>query len=162
MRFEEEQPLPKAWALIAAIPAVVLLGVAVSADAAEEPEPVVPLMFGGGLTLLLAGWLLKVALETRVDDEAITLRYHGLFKTRRIPIKTIRRAEARRYRPLREYGGWGIKFGPSGWAYNVSGSEGVQLRLDGGKPLQIGSKRVTELANAITSSAQYRSESTLP
>ncbi len=106
MRFEEEQPIPKAWALIAAIPAVLLLGVAVSA-AAEEPESVVPLMLGGGLALLLAVWLLKLALETRVDDEAVTLRYHGLFKTRRIPINTIRRAEARRYRPCWSTGGGG-------------------------------------------------------
>ncbi len=34
---------------------------------------------------------------------------------------------ARKYRPIREYGGWGIRYGWNGRAYSTSGNEGVQL-----------------------------------
>ena len=61
------------------------------------------------------------------------------------------RWEARTYRPLLEYGGWGIRYAPfgKGWAYNVHGSQGVQLELTNGKRILIGSQRAEELARAI-------------
>jgi TATA-box binding protein (TBP) (component of TFIID and TFIIIB) len=54
---------------------------------------------------------------------------------------------------LLEYGGWGIKYGRKGKAYNVSGNRGVQLVFKDGKQLLIGSQRAEELAEAISSIA---------
>ena len=60
------------------------------------------------------------------------------------------RWEARTYRPILEYGGWGIRYTMGrGWAYNVSGNQGVQLELASGKRILIGSQRAEELARAI-------------
>jgi hypothetical protein len=56
---------------------------------------------------------------------------------------------ARTYKPLSEYGGWGIKYGRSGWAYNIIGDQGVQLELDNGKRILIGSQHAEELEQAI-------------
>ena len=56
---------------------------------------------------------------------------------------------ARVYRPIREYGGWGIRYGKNGKAYNISGDRGVQLELQNSKPLLIGSQRADELAQTI-------------
>jgi hypothetical protein len=53
------------------------------------------------------------------------------------------------YRPIRDYGGWGIRYGRGGKAYNVSGNRGVMLELSDGQKLLIGSQRPEELANAI-------------
>jgi hypothetical protein len=50
---------------------------------------------------------------------------------------------------MREYGGWGVKYGWAGKAYNISGNRGVQLKLSNGKGLLIGSQRPEELAQAI-------------
>jgi hypothetical protein len=50
---------------------------------------------------------------------------------------------------LRDYGGWGIRKGRSGWAYNVSGDRGVRLTYTDGETLLIGSQRADELAKAI-------------
>jgi hypothetical protein len=41
---------------------------------------------------------------------------------------------------LLEYGGWGVRLGPAGWAYTAGGGEGVQLRLRKGIPVLIRSK----------------------
>jgi hypothetical protein len=59
--------------------------------------------------------------------------------------------DARTYRPILEYGGWGIRYSPfgKGWAYNISGNQGVQLELMNGKRILIGSQRAEELARTI-------------
>ena len=59
------------------------------------------------------------------------------------------RWHAREYRALREYGGWGIRYGAAGKAYNVSGNRGVQLEYSDGQRLLIGSQRPEELCRAI-------------
>jgi hypothetical protein len=58
---------------------------------------------------------------------------------------------AREYRPLLEYGGWGIRCGKNGKAYNVSGKKGLQIIFKNGKKLLIGSQNPEELVAAIDS-----------
>ncbi|MHC4643443.1 MAG: hypothetical protein ACYS32_17515, partial [Planctomycetota bacterium] len=57
----------------------------------------------------------------------------------------------RTYKPILEYGGWGIRcsFTGKGKAYNVSGNKGVQLVFTNGKKLLIGSQQPDDLAAAI-------------
>ena len=57
--------------------------------------------------------------------------------------------EVRTYRPIREYGGYGIRYSSKGKAYNVSGDRGVQIELLNGERLLIGSQRADELWRAI-------------
>ena len=77
----------------------------------------------------------------------IAFRY--LWPTRLIRFEDIIGLEVRRYRPLLEYGGWGVRLGPAGWAYTTGGNEGVQLRLRTGIPVLIGSKHPRELEAAV-------------
>jgi hypothetical protein len=162
MPFQETQPVPKAWTLLSVIPGLALVIVALGASVTGEPVPLSVVAVLVAVTLALGFWTRKLALITEVDDRDITLRYRGLLKTRVIPISSVRDARPRTYRPIRDYGGWGIKFGPKGWVYNVSGREGVQLQLTEGKPLLIGSRRPDELAEAITSSRGYRGSGRTP
>jgi len=53
------------------------------------------------------------------------------------------------YSPISDYGGWGIRYGSIGKAYNVSGNRGVQLELLNGERILIGSQKPEELAAAI-------------
>jgi hypothetical protein len=71
------------------------------------------------------------------------------FVRREILFRGIRRCDARTYRPVWEYGGWGVRFGLRGRAYSVSGNRGVQLELVNRKRILIGSRRPEELALAI-------------
>lgn len=65
---------------------------------------------------------------------------------------SIRHSEVRTYSPLKEYGGWGIRYGSNGKAYNVSGNQGVQLEFRDGKRLLVGSQLPLELLNALRAS----------
>jgi len=96
-------------------------------------------------------WLLGTArMVTQVRPEGVIVSARPFRRlSRTIPFDQIASCEARDYRPIREYGGWGIRLGPSGKAYNMSGSRGVQLVLKSGERVLIGSQRADELAAAI-------------
>ena len=98
----------------------------------------------GGITVLF----LKLKLITTVDPDGVHVRFFPLTR-KHIPFRNIVSSKARTYRPIREYGGWGIRFSRKGRAYNVSGNRGVQLELREGKPLLIGSQKAEQLADAI-------------
>jgi hypothetical protein len=83
-----------------------------------------------------------------VDTEAVRIHFFPVWK-KTIPLAEVVRWEARTYRPILEYGGWGIRYTLKGWAYNVSGNQGVQLELANGQRILIGSQRAEELAGAI-------------
>lgn len=85
-------------------------------------------------------------------DDGLCVRVLPFTRFRRhIPFDLITSCEARTYSPIREYGGWGMKFGRGGKAYNVMGNRGVQLVLVSGERLLIGSQRADELAGVIKS-----------
>jgi len=96
-------------------------------------------------------WVLK--LETEVRPDGLYIRYfpfHIHFK--RFSTDDLSEYYARTYRPIWEYGGWGIRYSfGKGKAYNVSGNKGVQLVFKSGKRLLIGSQRAEELEEAISS-----------
>jgi hypothetical protein len=94
---------------------------------------------------LLLRW---ISLQVEVRKSSVFIRFRP-FVHREILFRDIRQCDARTYRPIREYGGWGIRAGRRGTAYNVSGNRGVQLELVNSKPVLIGSQRAEELAQAI-------------
>jgi hypothetical protein len=108
-----------------------------------------------GLAIFLAGyllflvWFLSLKLVTEVRDEEVYVKFVRLWRARTIPLDQIRRVAAVTYSPLLDYGGWGIRCGRKGMAYNVSGNCGVQLELKEGRPILVGSQRAEELARAI-------------
>jgi len=93
-------------------------------------------------------WFARLDVEVTQADIAIRFRpFH--IRPRRIPLRDITDARARQYSAIGEYGGWGIRLGMRGWAYNVSGDHGVQLTLASGKRILVGSQRSEELEAAI-------------
>jgi hypothetical protein len=95
-------------------------------------------------------YFLNLTVEVRTDG--LYYRYfpfHLSFK--KITYDSISKCEVRSYSALKEYGGWGIRYGRYGKAYNVSGNQGVQLEFMNGEKLLFGSKRAEELAQAIIS-----------
>jgi hypothetical protein len=93
-------------------------------------------------------------METTVYPDRVEIRMPP-FVRRVLPASNIAGAEARTYRPVREYGGWGVRWSLRGLnanrAYNVSGDQGVQLVLTNGDRVLIGTQRPTELEAAIVS-----------
>ncbi|MHC4860788.1 MAG: DUF6141 family protein [Planctomycetota bacterium] len=153
--FREEQRLRQLWLWLLCLP-IAALGwwafleqIVYGRPWGDKPAPdwvvvLIWLVFGIGLPAFL--WGARMIVTVSADE--IDVRWIPIWR-RRIPLDRIRTCEARRYRPIREYLGWGIRLGPSGTAYSVSGDEGAQLVLDDGKRVLVGSKRAEELAEAV-------------
>jgi hypothetical protein len=117
----------------------------------ETLEIVLSFIVGIGVPIAIASLFLLLKLETEVRPDGIYVRYfpfHIHFK--RFAPEDLSEYYARRYKPILEYGGWGIRYSlRNGKAYNVSGNQGVQLVFSSGKKLLIGSQKPDELEAAI-------------
>ena len=88
---------------------------------------------------------------TIVTPAELRVSFGFLSTYRRImPVDAIASVEVVQYHPIRDYGGWGLRFGRDGERiYNARGDRGVRLRLRDGSRLLIGSQRPDDLALAI-------------
>lgn len=73
--------------------------------------------------------------------------FHRSF--RRISWSEIERYESKQYSPLRQFGGWGIRWTPGKIAYNVSGDRGIWIERTNGRTVLVGSQHPEEFAKAI-------------
>ncbi len=130
---------------------IFLTPILTGAPVGNNPAPtavalIIWLLFGVGLP----AFFLALRLEVDVYPDAVAIRYAPLFE-RTIARYEIAVVELRRYGPMREFGGWGIRGFGGRIAYNVRGNEGVELTLTDGRQVLIGSGRAEELAGAISS-----------
>lgn len=95
----------------------------------------------------------SIKLVTEVRKNGLYVRFypfHLAFKT--FPFEVIQNYEIQTYNPIRDYGGWGIRYRAKGKAYTTSGNRGVLIKyLDGTKmkKLMIGSQNPEKLFEAI-------------
>jgi len=100
----------------------------------------------------LIALFLNANLRTEVREDGPYIRYFPFhWSFHRLPLEDLREVEAITYSPLRDYGGWGIRYGRKGKAYNPTGNRGVRLTYHSGRQLLIGSQKPDELADAIRS-----------
>jgi hypothetical protein len=157
IRFEEEQSFRQPWIWALMIGMFAILVFAFGMVLFQPPTPakggtlsaIIGLSVGVVVYVGVAALMYSLTLRVQLDGDTLRVRFRPL-ASRDIPLGEIARWEARTYRPLLEYGGWGIRCGWKGMAYNVSGNRGVQLELTNGKRILIGSQRADELADAIT------------
>jgi hypothetical protein len=114
----------------------------------------VSVVSGGPLGLVVAGvvvgFMWSLRLTTEVRDDGLYVRFAPLHRSfRQVPWSDVSSVDSVRYRPILEYGGWGVRWRPGSVAYNVHGSRGVFLRRRAHRDLLVGSQRADELAAAV-------------
>lgn len=122
-------------------------------------------MGNGGLifvTILLVLLTLVFAytrLETQIKEDGIYVRFFPFrISFKHYPWDKLTKSFVRKYRPLVEYGGWGLRFSVFGYgtAYNVSGNMGLQLIFTNRKKLLIGTQKPEELTEALNKIGQLK------
>ncbi|MEN9960185.1 MAG: hypothetical protein RL045_436 [Bacteroidota bacterium] len=114
--------------------------------APPQTDAAVYVSFGIGILLPLLFWQMK--LSTRISQEGIYVRFFPFhFKEKFFPWETISASYVRTYSPLKEYGGWGIKYGfnGQGLVYNVAGNVGLQLQFKEGEAVLLGTQKGEEI-----------------
>ena len=126
----------------------VILGIPFGNNPAPDAVLVIIAVIFG---LILPLFLYKTNLTVEVHSDGLYIRFFPFHLSfHKLASEDIEGVEVRTYRPIREYGGWGIRYGRNGKAYNVSGNRGVQLHLSEGKQLLIGSQKSEELCEALS------------
>jgi uncharacterized membrane protein YobD (UPF0266 family) len=105
------------------------------------------------LLFLITLLFLSFRLETQIRQDGVYVRFFPFHrKYKQYPWDRIRRAFVRRYKPVREYGGWGLRtgiFGNRGRALNMSGNMGLQLEFDNKRMLLIGTRKPEEIEKVL-------------
>lgn len=101
-----------------------------------------------GIAIPVLFYLFELRLKVNKDGVHYQFfPFHLKFHT--IKVDEIESFKAMEYSPLKEYGGWGIRYGFQGKAYNVSGNKGVKVFLKNGANIMFGSQKHKELAKAL-------------
>ena len=110
-------------------------------------------LFFSALTLTLTSVLFAIMkLETSIDINGISVRFFPFhLKKKHFNWDQLESCSIRTYKPVIEYGGWGIRktFSGKGTAYNVKGKVGLQLVFKNGDRLLIGTQKAEELNEVL-------------
>ena len=101
------------------------------------------------VAVVVAVWFLRLKLVTEVRDSGLYVCFVWLWPERTIPWDEIRSVEIRTYRPIRDFGGWGVRWAARGIVYHARGNRGARMVLASGERVLVGSQRPAELARAI-------------
>ncbi len=145
--YEEEQPFDQVWLWALMGFELVIMMIALFASG----QPLWSAAVGFGAITLSMALLSSIRLRTRIDSEGVHYRFKPFhFKWQTIPWDDIDQIQVRKYSPILEYGGWGIRYSRNGKAYNIRGNMGIQIVRKNGKRILIGTRRPEEVAAQLS------------
>jgi len=140
------------WTLIVLVVAVVLAELTIVAFGA--PQSTLTLALSGALVAVVAVMLaLFSALTVTVDDQAVRLSF-GFGSLRR----EVMLADVTAVRKVRNrwYAGWGVRIIPRGRLYNVGGLDAVELEMDNGRVVRVGTDQPDALLAAVQAALEVK------
>jgi hypothetical protein len=150
--FIEQQGFSQGW-LRYLLPALILIAIVLSiVQYFTKEESLGEAVIAIVLLSILSLFIFSIRMETKIKTDGIYVRFSPFhIKAKFYSWEVIHQAFIREYNPLREYGGWGIRMGlfGHGWAYNVSGTTGIQLIMKDGMKLLIGTRQPHKAAEAL-------------
>jgi hypothetical protein len=159
--FHEQQRFSRSWSLLF-VAGIALLGLLVMLDhrSTDDANKDLFILWLVGMILLMAMLLfLVMRLDTQVRTDGIHVRFFPFqWSHERFTWDRLKSAHVRRYSPIMEYGGWGLRLGMfgKGKAYTVSGDQGMQLIFHNGDRLLIGTQLPERLSEVLQSIPQLK------
>ena len=153
--FKEDQRFTQTWIIVLmTMSLLVTIGILLKEYTSENSTTrTVELLSILGAFLGVSLPIFFFKLKTRIDEKGIHYQFfpfHRKYKS--ILWSEIQSAYVRKYDPISEYGGWGLKggfFRKKGKAINVKGDIGIQLELKNSKKLLIGTQMETEAKQVL-------------
>lgn len=143
--FEETQRFTQwwLWLIILGLFGTMLYKFIQKENLQENLAPIIILL----LVILLFALL---NLKTRIDQKGIHVKmfpFHFKFVTYKW--EEIQSVKVRKYSPITEYGGWGVRIGPNGKAFNVKGNKGIEIITANGDNRMIGTQKMEEVSEVL-------------
>ena len=125
----------------------------------DKPTNDSGLITGFVIVLLLTILFYFFKLQTLIKTDGIYVRFFPIYIAyKKYSWYTLIKSYVRKYSPIGEYGGWGIRFGfyKSGNALNISGNYGLQLEILNKTKLLIGTNKPEELKEVLIKLDKYQ------
>lgn len=155
--FEEKQRFNQWWLYIIFIPVLIVLLMGIyrnSEGFTNFHSPLIVLFLIAAVIPMLL--ILSMQLETRINHEGISAKFIPFgFSKKFFPWKEMDQCFIRKYKPLSEYGGYGIRGLGGRKAYNVSGNIGIQIVTRDKKSFLIGTNK-PEKARAVIKNYEHK------
>lgn len=146
--FSEKQKFRQWWLWILLAGVLIVPIVLTLRSKPATGSMITDMLIGAAVPALIIVLFAIMELRTSVNADGIYYRFFPLhFHVHIIKWDEVKKAYTRPYSPIGEYGGWGIRMGlgGKGKAYNVSGNIGLQIELNTGKKILIGTQRPDEI-----------------
>ncbi len=116
----------------------------------NNPAPDIAVYLTGIFPLAVILLFRFLRLETIINDTGVYYRFKPFQRIpKEIKPEDIAGFEVRKYKPIKDYGGWGIRYGLKGKAYNVSGNQGVFFTLKNRKIFMLGTQNPILIKSAL-------------
>jgi hypothetical protein len=155
--FKEKQRFNQWWlyAIFALVIVVIIGGIYKESEGFQNFEDPLFVLFSLAAFLPMA-FILFLRQDTRIDSEGITTKFYPMgFSRKYFAWKEIEKVYVRKYSPLAEYGGWGIRGIGRKKAYNSAGNLGIQIVTIDKKTFLIGTQK-PDAARAVLNQYQHK------
>lgn len=149
--FEEKQNFDQWWliSIISLAEAGIIYGLFQETSGFSQIEDPLRILFAI-LSMILLLTIFLFRLHTRISSAGVVATFHPFpFLTRKFEWNEIDRIYVRRYSPISEYGGWGIRGLFPAKAYNVSGYYGIQIVTKDDHNFLIGTQKPEEVKKVL-------------
>lgn len=113
------------------------------------------------ISILVTLLFYTIKLQTIIKEDGIYYRFFPIHKAfRKFTWDKIKLCFIRKYNPITEYGGWGLRFGLMGMgkAINISGNKGLQLVLTTNSKILIGTNKPEEINEVLSRIGQIKEQ----
>lgn len=118
----------------------------------DNPMSDTGLLITASLMFVFITFFLTMHLDTKISKESISVKFFPFrIKYKDFKWEEIDKIYCREYKPLSEFGGWGLRGFGDNRALNVSGNKGIQIIFKNGDRLLIGTKKYEEAKEIIES-----------
>jgi hypothetical protein len=144
------------WLILIGINGAFVTGILIQlvggVDFGDNPMSDAALIISSVLSILLTVLFFTFRLETEISTNGISVRFFPFHvKAKYFSWDIIKLSFIRKYSPILEYGGWGLRGVSSDKAFNVSGNMGLQIGFNDGKKLLIGTRKAREIETVLLS-----------
>ncbi len=129
---------------------VFIVGIAIlSGFMVSEGDRIMAILSVSVPVLIIVALYQWITLRTTVTGDQLSIRMSP-FGGMDIALSDIQSVKVVRYDPIRDFGGWGIRFGRKGRMYNARGNQAVKLIVDGSGTIFVGSQTPEKLAAMLS------------
>ena len=107
--------------------------------------------YEGLILILISLFFYYLELRVKVSKNGVQYQFFPIhLNSYSIKLEEIEKIEAIKYKPLGDYGGWGIRYGFKGKCYNIKGNLGVKVYMKKGSYILFGSQKYKTLEKVLS------------